>query len=195
MKHVESADVHDCHNSERLMHNSSKSNGLHTPSTSNASWLQVCSRVDSALSQRVLTFFQTPNNEHAMLFQYISFHLKHIIFSCALVPPFPVEQSIVGSPIKSYAKEIREGCVRGYAQSVKRWFLQAEKYAKTHGQVQLRPNASSNEGGSGDGGGGGGDGMGSGGAKEGGGNGDSGGGNEVGGGVGASGKMSGRVVS
>eukprot|EP00903_Cladosiphon_okamuranus_P016933 g15609.t1 len=44
----------------------------------------------------------------------------------------------------SYAKEIREGCVRGYALSVKRWFAQAEKYAKTHGQVQLRhSNASS----------------------------------------------------
>eukprot|EP00752_Nemacystus_decipiens_P008416 g7524.t1 len=44
----------------------------------------------------------------------------------------------------SYAKEIREGCVRGYALSVKRWFVQAEKYAKTHGQVQLRhSNASS----------------------------------------------------
>lgn len=45
---------------------------------------------------------------------------------------------------QSYAKEIREGCVRGYALSVKRWFVQAEKYAKTHGQVQLRhSNASS----------------------------------------------------
>lgn len=45
---------------------------------------------------------------------------------------------------QSHAKEIREGCVRGYALSVKRWFAQAEKYAKTHGQVQLRhSNASS----------------------------------------------------
>lgn len=34
--------------------------------------------------------------------------------------------------------------MRGYALSVKRWFAQAEKYAKTHGQVQLRhSNASS----------------------------------------------------
>ncbi|CAM9501005.1 unnamed protein product, partial [Ectocarpus sp. 12 AP-2014] len=52
----------------------------------------------------------------------------------------------------SYAKEIREGCVRGYALSVKRWFVQAEKYVKAHGAVHLRQ---SKDGGDGGGGGGG----------------------------------------
>lgn len=40
---------------------------------------------------------------------------------------------------QAYAKEIREGCIRGYAQSAKRWLLQAEKYSKNHTAVQLRP--------------------------------------------------------
>lgn len=43
---------------------------------------------------------------------------------------------------QSYAKEIREGCVRGYAQSSKRWFVQAERYAKTYGPIQLRSKSS-----------------------------------------------------
>lgn len=60
--------------------------------------------------------------------------------------------SLLLSLLQSYAKEIREGCVRGYALSVKRWFVQAEKYVKAHGAVQLRQ---SKDGGGGGGGGGG----------------------------------------
>lgn len=80
--------------------------------------------------------------------------------------------------------------MRGYAQSVKRWFLQAEKYTKTHGQVQLRSNSSSSGSKPGDGEEVG-QGEGGGGAKGGFGFGGGGGGGSS---VEKGGKMSGRVV-
>lgn len=94
--------------------------------------------------------------------------------------PVPTNVSLgFPTPTKSYAKEIREGCVRGYAQSVKRWFMQAEKYAKTHGQVQLLKEPAEGE--DGEGGGEEGEGKGK-------------GGGEAGGKKEKGNKMSGRVV-
>lgn len=77
--------------------------------------------------------------------------------------------------------------MRGYALSAKRWFAQAEKYAKTHGHVQLRSATSVKDGeGEGEGEEGEGDGLGR----------SKGGSGREGGGVGSGlGKMSGRVVS
>lgn len=52
---------------------------------------------------------------------------------------------------QAYAKEIREGCIRGYSQSSKRWVAQAEKYAKKHDAIHLRPKPWSEDGADGDG--------------------------------------------
>lgn len=76
--------------------------------------------------------------------------------------------------------------MRGYAQSAKRWLLQAEKYARTHDAVQLRPKVSKDGEGEDEEGGGREDEAGREGAKGGGG---------VGGGIGGGLKKSGRVVS